>query len=128
MDEDEALKPPGSDTKLPAGFYRGKTYWTLLHRMDYYKIGITNRYKSKVFLDFCDWVHEHYHVNDQWIPILKSELGSDDALAASSSSVVSPTGGPKGAPKKPPNPPLDRKIYWRMQGVQHAGKHGLYCS
>lgn len=73
MDEDEALTHPGSDTKLPAGSSRGKTYWTLLHRMDYCKNGIEKGYKSKVFLDFCDWVHEYYHVNDQWIPILKTE-------------------------------------------------------
>ena len=65
MDEDEALKPPGSDTKMPAGSYRGKTYWTLLHRTDYYKNGIEKGYKSKVFLDFCDWVHEYFHVNEQ---------------------------------------------------------------
>ena len=92
MDEDEALKPPGSDTKMPAGSYRGKTYWTLLHRMDYYKN-----------------VHEYYHVNDQWIPILKTDMTLRDIPAASSSSVARPTGEPKGAPKKPPNPPLPEK-------------------
>ena len=110
MDEDEALKPPGSDIKMPAGSYRGKTYWTLLHRTDYYKNGIEKGYKSKVFLDFCDWVHEYYHVNDQWVPILKTDMTLRDVPAASSSSSVArPAGGPKGAPKKPPNPPLPQK-------------------
>ncbi len=56
------------------------------------------------------WVHEYYHVNDQWIPILKTDMTLRDTPAASSSSSVArPTGGPKGAPKKPPYPPSPQK-------------------
>ena len=78
--------------------------------MDYYKTGIVNRYKSKVFLDFCGWAHGYYNVNDQWVPILKIEQDSGGIPAASSSSSVArPTGGPKGAPKKPPYLPLPEK-------------------
>ena len=112
MNGDEAFKPPGSDTKMPAGSYRGKTYWTLLHRMGYYRNGIEKGCKSKVFLEFCDWVHEYYHVDDQWVPILKTEFpsGNVPAASSSSSSVARPNGWTKGSTKETSSSPITSKM------------------
>ena len=97
---DRRYRPSGSERKFPVGQFKGKTFWTLLHRhRDFYQWAKNNSTRSPYYVEYVRWVDTYFTIEGDKVFLRQEPVEPPPE----------PMPGTSRTTRTPPNPPLPQK-------------------